>query len=208
LKRAILLLGLGILLTSQVFAQYSGQFSTAITTPTGASRLSAYAGIYDGALGILGQYRYGIGAYTDIGFKAGVIDFDRPVNNAGIDLAGDFKYLVMERRLRDPFDLSIGGEIELIGVRGYHILSAGINAIGSYPVQLHNGRALVPYGRLNLRVQRDHYGRRFGLGETNTDLEIGLNLGTSFELSKGTRAFGEFQFDDPFAFFIGFDFDI
>jgi hypothetical protein len=204
LRRILLSLGLGIFLATQAFAQYSGQFSTAITTPTGASRISAFAGIYDGALGIVGQYRYGINSDIDFGVKLGILDFDSPINEAGIDLAGDFKYRLLQRELRDPFDLSLGGAAELTTVSGLDIFSVGFNAIGSYDVKLHNGRKLVPYGKLNLRVQRESPDR----GHSNTDFEIGLNLGTSFELSKSTRAFGEFQFDDPFAFYFGFDFDI
>ncbi len=204
MKRIILSFGLGILFGSPVFAQYSGQISTAVTTPEGASRVSAYAGIYDGALGILGQYRYGVNRDVDFGVKLGILDFDSPINDAGIDLAGDFKYRLLQRDLRDPFDLSLGGAADFMAVSGLHIFSIGFNAIGSYDIKLHSGHNLVPYGRLNLRVQRESPER----GDSNTDFEIGLNLGTSFELSKSTRAFGEFQFDDPFAFYFGFDFDI
>jgi hypothetical protein len=204
LRRISLSIGLGLLLASQAFAQYSGQFSSAATTPQGASRLSTYFGLYEHAIGILGQYRYGIGAYTDFGIKLGVIDFDRPTDETGIDLAGDFKYRVMEKQLRDPFNLSLGGVMEFSTTDSYDIFSAGLNAIGSYPVQLRNGHYLDPYGRLNLRVQRNSP----EFGNSDTDFEIGLNLGTSYEITKTIRALGEFQFDDPFAFYFGFDFDL
>jgi len=205
LKRLYLTLGMGLLLVSQVFAQYSGQLSTASTTPEGTSKTGVYAGIYDHAIGLLGQYRYGVGAYTDIGFKLGVLDLDRGLNdNAGLDFAFDFKYKVMEKSLRDPFDLSLGGLGEVLVVNDFNIFSVGANAIGSYPVKLHNGRILEPYGRLNLRFQRVGVSG----GHSNTDLEIGLNMGASFELNRTTKAIAELQFDDPFAFFLGVDFEL
>ncbi len=209
MKQILISIGLGLLLVTNVSAQYSGQLSGAATTPAGASRIGVYTGIYDGAIGLLGQYRYGVGAYTDIGFKFGVVDFDRTVGDfgvseAGVDAAFDFKYRIMERRLRDPFDLSLGGVAELVAVDQISIFSAGINAVGAYPVQLRNGRMMEPYGRLIMRIQNENPER----GPSNTDLEIGLNLGTTFELSKSVRALAEFQFDDPFAFYLGVDFDI
>lgn len=205
MKRLYLTLGIGLLLFSQAYAQYSGQLSTTSTTPEGTSKTGIYAGIYDHAIGLLGQYRYGVGAYTDIGLKLGVLDLDRGLNdNAGLDFAFDFKYKVMERSLRDPFDLSLGGLGEVLVVSDFNIFSVGANAIGSYPIKLHDGHTLEPYGRLNLRVQRVSPGHHL----SNTDFEIGLNLGTAFDLNKTTRAFAELQFDDPFAFFLGVDFDL
>jgi hypothetical protein len=209
LRRISLSIGLGLLLATQAFAQYSGQLSSAITTPSGHSRIGVYTGIYDGAIGILGQYRYGIDKYADIGFKLGVVDFDHTVegfgvNEAGADFAFDFKYRILESQLRDPFDLSAGGALEFVTVDVIDIFSLGVNVVGSYPVKLRNGRLLEPYGRLIMRVQHESPEG----GNSNTDLEIGLNMGTSFELSRTVRAFGELQFDDPFAFYLGVDFDL
>jgi hypothetical protein len=205
LRLIILSLGVSLLFISQADAQYSGQLSTASTTSEGASKVGVYAGIYDGAIGILGQYRYGVAAYTDIGFKLAILDLDRGiVHDAGADFAFDLKYRVMEERLRDPFDLSIGGAAEFLTVKDLGVFSIGANAIGSYPFKLSNGRLLEPYGRLNLRAQHDNP----SYGSSTTDFQIGLNMGAAFELSRNTRAFAEFQFDDPFAFYMGVDFDL
>jgi hypothetical protein len=209
LKRLYLTLGIGLLLVSQAYAQYSGQLSTASTTAEGMSKTGVYAGIYDGAIGILGQYRYGVGAYTDIGFKVGLLSLNQGLNNnvgsdAGLNLAFDFKYRVMERRLRDPFDLSIGGVAEILAVNGFDMFSFGPSAVGSYPIQLHDNRTLEPYGRLILQLRQVSPDRR----NDNPDFAILLNMGTAFELSKSIRAFTELQFNDPFAFFLGVDFDL
>jgi hypothetical protein len=204
LKRLFLSIALSLSFISVAYSQFSGQLSTPKTLASGQSRVGGYAGIYENALGVLGQYRYGLGAYTDLGFKLGLMDLDHQNgSNAGIDLAFDGKYQVMEMRLHDPIDLSIGGVTELLAVENLSILSLGGFAVGSYPVKLSNGRILEPYGRLIIRVERTdvHHG-------SSTDLQLGLNMGTAFELSKSTRAFGELQFDERFAFYMGLEFEI
>lgn len=206
MKKIVILTGLSIFLYSGAFAQFSGQLSTPQTVASGYSKVGGYVGIYDGAVGILGQYRYGVGGYTDIGFKLGIIDFNNGFHdgNTGFNAAFDFKYLAMERRLRDPINLSVGGLIEFTGVENLNIVSFGGNVVGSYPVTLRNGRMLEPYGRLQLRIEREG----FNHGGSNTDFEIGFNPGVSFELSKTVRAIAEIQFDESTAFFMGLDFDI
>ena len=204
MKRIAILTGLSIFLYSGAFAQFSGQLSTPQTVANGYSKLGGYIGIYDGGIGVLGQYRYGVGGYTDIGAKLGIIDFNSGFHNSstGFDAAFDFKYLAMERRLRDPINLSVGGQIEFVGVEGFNILSFGVNGVGSYPVKLRNGRTLEPYGRLQLRIENDD----FNHNGSHTDFELGFNPGVSFELSPTINAIGEFQFDETTAFFMGLDF--
>jgi hypothetical protein len=204
LKRVSLAVFLGFLLTSSVFAQFSGQLSTAKTVPSGGSMLGVYAGIYEDAFGVLGQYRYGLGGYTDMGFKVGVLDLDDFLSNdVAIDAAFDLKYQVMEMRMRDPFDLSLGGTFEFLGFEDGTLISFGFAPIGSYPVTLKNGRILEPYGRLQLRVERVDIN-----SYDDTDFEIGLNMGAAFELSSSTEAIGELQFDDEFGFIFGVNFEL
>jgi hypothetical protein len=71
-------------------------------------------------------------------------------------------------------------------------------------VKLKNGRILEPYGRLQLRIERTDFDRL----EDKTDFELGLNLGTAFELSRTVRAIGEIQFDDEFGFLFGAEFGL
>jgi hypothetical protein len=165
--------------------------------------LGVYAAIYDEAIGLLGQYRYGIGGYTDIGFKLGLLDLDWRGNDAALDFAFDIKYQIMEMRMRDPFELSIDGEFEFLGAEDLNMFSFGFSPVGSYPIQLRNGRILEPYGRLQFRIERWDFD-----GYDDTDFQLALNMGTAFELSKTTRAFGELQFEDEFAFYFGVNFEI
>lgn len=202
MKKIVFLMGLSIFLYSGAFAQFSGQLSTPQTVANGYSRAGGYIGIFDGGLGVLGQYRYGVASYTDIGFKLGIIDFSsgwRHHSNTGFDAAFDFKYLAMETRMKDPINLSVGGQIEFTGIEGPDIVSFAGNVVGSYPVKLRNGRILEPYGRLQFRIENQ---------DSNTDFQIGFNPGVSFEINKTVRAIGEIQFDETDAFYMGLDFDI
>jgi hypothetical protein len=212
LRHVTLAISIFLSLTVPAFAQFAGQLSTPGTMDNGASLGGLYAGIYEDAIGVLGQYRYGVGGYTDIGFKLGLLDLDNWLgSDAGIDFAFDVKYQVMERRLRDPFDLSIAGGTEFLFAEDMNIISFGLSPIGSYPVKLRNGRILEPYGRLQIRIERTHLDHVIVNGiqrgsDDDTDLELGLNLGTAFELSKSTRAIGELQFDEQFGFMFGAEF--
>jgi hypothetical protein len=204
LKRLTITIFLSALICGQAFAQFSGQLSGPAPVKEETSQVGGFIGLYEDAIGVLGQYRYGVGGYTDIGFKLGIID---PNNNrggnTGLDAAFDLKYLVLEQRLHDPIDLSIGGVFEGFFASGYEIFSIGAYGVGSYPVKLRNGRILEPYGRLIMRVERTNTDFN-----DNTDFQIGFNMGTSFELNNHTKAFAELQFDDPFAFFMGLEFGI
>jgi hypothetical protein len=204
MKTTALAIILVVFLSGSAYPQFAAQLSTARTVSSGVSKGGVYAGIYDHAFGILGQYRYGVGGYTDIGIKAGLLDIDsRGDDITGFDASFDLKYQVMELRMRDPLELSIGGTFEFLVADELNILSLGFATIGSYPINLNSGRVLEPYGRLHLRVQRED--TDFG---DDTSLEIGFNMGTAFELSRQITALGEIQFDDEFAFLFGVDFGL
>lgn len=203
MRKVILALCLIPLLGGQSVAQFSGFLTSPRAVPDGGSKLGAYIGIYEDALGVLGQYRYGLGGYTDIGFKLGIIDIDNGVNNdAGADLAFDFKYQLLDRSMRDPIELSLGGVGEFFVMENFNIFSIMFATAGSYPVDLKNGKELEPYARLTLGMER------ISNGNDDTDFEIGFNLGAAFDLSKSVDAIAEMQFDDPLAFFLGLNFDL
>jgi len=205
LKRLTLIIILGVIWFNSSYGQFSGQLSSAVPVPQGNSTLGGFVGIYDGGMGVLGQYRVGLGSYTDIGFKLGIIDLDADHGNStGADLAFDVKYLVLEERLRDPINLSVGGNLDVGIFEHVNIFSLGINTIGSYPVHLRGGRILDPYGRLIFRVERSDP----DVGDGDTDFEIGFNLGSTFDLNQSTKVLAEIQFDDPTAFYLGLSFGL
>jgi len=186
-------------------AQYSAQLSPASPVLKGTSKAGGYIGIYDGAFGILGQYRYGIGGYSDLGLKLAFIDLDSgsPEGDVGFSAAIDSKYQMMEVRIMDPIDLSLGGVFEIVKFNHFSNLVAGPIAVGSYPILIKNGRNLTPYGRLLIGLERSHLS---GV-KAETDFKLALNMGVTYDLSSSTESLAEIQIDSKYAaFLIGLSF--
>jgi len=202
MKRLILIL-IGVLLISQMaYGQFSGYLSTAETVLKGTSTGSAFVGIYEDGYGVVAQYRRGVGGYTDMGIKLGLVDYDG--GGSGFLASLDSKYQIMEVRIQDPLDLSVGGKIEIDVFENVNILSFGGFLTGSYPVAMKSGRALIPYGMLILRIDRsdpDH-------GDGDSEFNIGLNVGSALELSSSSKAYAEIQLDNEVAFYMGVEFGL
>jgi len=200
LNRIAVSLLLVLSVASGATAQYAAQLSAAGTVLKGSATGGGYVGIYEGAFGILGQYRYGIGGYTDIGGKLGIIDLDSgsKEGDLGFFIGVDTKYQVMEVRIMDPIDLSLGGAFELALFDHFNSLIIGGFAVGSYPVTLKNGRVLSPYGRLIMGFNRTDS----NWARSDTDFDLGFNMGVTMELSSSTRALAEIQIDDDTAAFL------
>ena len=210
MKRFIIAILFVLFSGTNVFAQYAAQLSPAGTVLKGSSKGGGYVGIYDGAFGILGQYRFGIGGYSDLGFKAGIIDLESGSDegDVGISLGVDTKYQVMEVRIMDPVDLSIAGVFELVKFNHFSNLTIGGAVIGSYPVELKNGRRLSPYGRLLLGFERSNQSWA-GSGGSDTEFNLTLNMGCTLELSGSTEAVAEIQIDsDVAALMMGLSFGL
>ena len=197
MNRVITLILFVLFTSTSVFAQYSAQLSPAGTVLKGQSKGGAYVGIYDGAFGVLGQFRHGIGGYSDFGLKLGLIDLDSDSRegDVGFTLGADTKYQIMEVRIMDPIDLSIGAVFELAKFNHYSNMTIGGAVIGSYPVELKNGRRLIPFGRLLIGVERSDP----SWAGSNTDFNLSLNMGCTLELSGSTEAVAEIQLDNDVA---------
>jgi len=89
---------------------------------------------------------------------------------------------------------------EFAAVEDLNVFTLGGSVIGSYPFEMRNGRHISPYGRFNLRMQR------VGNGNSETDLEIELDLGTQVELSSDWSLIGEFIIWDDIGFILGFNY--
>ena len=189
---------------STALAQYSGQLSTAETVLKGTSVGSGFVAVYEDGFGVIGQYRVGFGGYSDIGGKAGIIDYDKG-DQTGFFVGVDYKYQIMEVRIQDPIDMSIGGLVDFAHFEHFNLLSLGGFLTGSYPFEMDSGRKIAPYGRLILRIDRedpDYF-------DSDTDFNIGLNAGGALELSSSTSAYAELQLDNiQTAFFMGVSFGL
>lgn len=201
----MLLLGL-LIVAPSVQAQFLGQLSTARALPVGEYDFGGYFGVYEDAFAFFGQFRGGVVEYLDLGVKLGMISYDfGKESSEGIILGGDFKYQLLDANLKDPFDLSIGAGLEFFSVTDFNVFSFGANFCGSYDFPLAKGRVITPYGRLNLRGQREHLetGPYWDKDITDTDFQAGFNAGVSLKVANYLKILGELQFDDNFGFIGG-----
>jgi hypothetical protein len=198
--KSVLIMAFLLIMAVTVSAQYTGQLGPAGTIEKGTSQGIGNVGLYDGAIGFQGAYRYGIGGYSDAGAKFGFIDFNEQHNHeTGAVLGGDIKYQVMEVRIKDPIDLSVGGLFEgVVGTPANYFALGGF-VTGSHPIRLNSGKILSPYGRMVFRID---------WVKSASNFDLGFNAGASLNLNNNTALSAEFQFDDPFGFLFGLNFGL
>ena len=189
----------GLVLLSVFYVSAPAQFTAAMgpaeTEFRGQKQGLVYVGIYDGVQSLAGGIRYGVGGYSDISVRLGLLDYQNTSN--GIVLSGDYRYQLMELRIKDPLDLSLGGLVEYVSATGANIFSLGGFVIGSRNIHLTDSMDLWPYARLTLRW--DSY-------QNDDKINIGFNPGASLDLSETATVTGEFQFDNDFGFVAGLAF--
>ncbi len=192
-------------------SQFLGQLETAPTMLSGSYSMGAYAGVYDDAFAIFGGFRSGFTDYLDLGLRLGLLNLDhnRWQDQSGIVVGGDLKYRVLETEIDDPLDLSLGGCTEFSSVEHFTRLALGGYVVLSKDFCFQSGRVLSPYGRLNLRMEKKSWENPASDKEyDDTDLELGLNLGVSLELTSRTFLVGELQLDDFTGLLVGANFYI
>lgn len=198
-----LILIAALLLAPSAQAQFLGQLAPARTLSQGSALAGGYFGLYEDALAFFGQFRYGMARNLDGALKFGFIDFDGPANDAGFVIGADLKYQFFDDRLGDPLDLAFGGSFGFAGTSDFTDFALGFDFISSKSFKMRNGNHVTPYGRLNLRGERVEVDTPFGNAD-DTDFNIGLNLGTDFELTTDFSLLGELQIDDQMGFIAGF----
>ncbi len=183
-----------ILTASLASAQFTPQLFPALTQPKGTSQVFGNIGIYDNFTEIAGGYKYGIGGYSDFDVRLGIIDPDH--GDTGFLLAGNFRYQVMEVRIEDPVDMSVGGLFETVIGWDASNFSIGAFGVGSIPIAINEEKDITPYGRLTLRI--DKY-------ESDSEFNIALNLGSKYDLNETMALSAEFNIEsDYFGFIVSY----
>lgn len=179
-----------------------GTLSTAKSLGAGVGNAGLVVGIAD-ATTFAGTFTYGMSQYIDGRFKLGMISAN---DNTEVIFGADFKYQMwaMNDASAKRFDMGIGGMFEYFSSGPVSVLLFGGFVLGSYPVQLSNGKILTPYGRLNIRLESYSVDG----GGSDSEIEFGLNAGVSYDLSDNITAFGEFQLDGNDGLFVGVDFRV
>lgn len=182
-----------------------GNFSTAETSGMGTGSMFAGVGFAD-ANSVIGAFTYGLSAHTDGRLKLALVDDD--YSDTKFAFAADFKYnFVSTGELGNgPFDMALGGYAEYYDFDFGSLFTIGAQYIGSYPFQLNDSRKsfLVPYGRFNTRLERFSPDQ----GDSDSNLEFGLNAGVKWQMTNTIDLYGEFQFDGNDGVFFGLDFNV
>jgi hypothetical protein len=208
MKKIIYVLIIGIAcVAAQVSA--AGAMGSAFGCLTTATTLGQGRGNFGGGVGIadatsaFGSFTYGLSKYTDGRLRLGLYDRD---NGTKLALGGDFKWQFwnVAPGRREPLDMSLGGFFEYTDAGLGSVFEFGGQVIGSYPIAVGSGGTLSPYGRFNVRLESWSP----DIGSSKTNLELGVNGGVAWSVSKAITFFGEFQIDGNDGVFLGIDFNV
>ncbi|MCP4703559.1 MAG: hypothetical protein GY865_03035 [candidate division Zixibacteria bacterium] len=184
----------------------TGNLTTADVAGFGVGYVGGHVGILDDATVIFGSLTYGLSDYTEGRVKIGFSDLDGSDTDPKLILGVDFKYEFMDyydKNGKQPMDMAFGGFLEYVDYGAISVLELGGNYIASIPYRFKSGRRLIPYGRVNLRLESisvDIPG-----GNNDSDFKFGLDLGVKYELTTEMNLYGEFQFDGFSGLFLGLD---
>jgi len=181
-----------------------GNLQTAQSLGQGSGEFIAGVGLAD-ATSFFGQFNYGLSQYMNGRLKLALAD---PGEGADTKLAlgADLAWQIWDQgpQTTHPFDMSLGGLFEWVDFEAFSVIQLGGFALGSYPVALEGGTVLTPYGRIGIRWENID----FDGGDSNSDLEFGINGGLEWQVTDATSLFGEFQFDGNDGIFLGVNFNV
>jgi hypothetical protein len=202
MKRILSAVAVTIVLAHSAFAGNPGSafgyLSTARAIGMGQGYLGFGVGIAD-ATSFTGTLKYGLANYLDGRAKLGIIDGG---GETELTFGADVMYQLPDAgKASAPFDLSIGGMIEYVDFGG-SILQLGGAVAGSRDFVMNNGQIIAPYGRFNVRL----VSVSFNGGGDDSDLEVGLNGGVKWGITKTLNTYAEFQFDGNDGLFLGIEF--
>jgi hypothetical protein len=152
----VLLIGATSLLApTAARAQVLGTWGTAVPYAPDEIAIGAFLLVGE-PIGLVGQFRTGVGDNWDIGVQAGFPDFDAPGENTLYGITGDLKYLILPESVDFPLDMSVdvafgyqhaGGD----GV-GVDIVDFDFGAVVSKEMQTSGGKTLTPYGSVMFAI--------------------------------------------------------
>jgi hypothetical protein len=213
----VVLIVINLIAVAPVSAAFLGQMRSAETSGWGSLNLLTGAGIFEDAFSLMGTVRYGIASQVDASASLVILDHEAS-DDITFVIGGDLQYRISHFELGSPLDIAVGGGVEYysLDVKGggssASNLALGFNLIASRPVTTPAEFNFTPYGRLNLRVDRTSIDYERDLAgslqndATDSEFNIGLNLGSTFHLSSKVSLVGELQLDDQVAFIAGINF--
>ena len=208
-----------------------GTQSTAVALGQGNANGAITLGLAD-ITSFVGTFDYGMSKFTTVRMKLGFADAGN--SDLAISLGGEIRWQVWsvansmagkgnKNRKADltrkanqkPFDLSIGVMTEYlsidtkIGITTYSssVFQFGGFLLGSHSFVTNGGKMITPYGRFNVRYEDTNFDDLSGKN-SNSNIEIGLSTGVSYQFTNTMNIYGELQMDGNDGLFVGIDFKV
>lgn len=187
--------------SAQVFYQYPGAVVVSDTEPaTGAT-----FGFGEDVLRLLGYARFNVTRVSDLGLEVLLDRYDPSGAADGwrFGAAVDFRYAIVPARTQLPFDLSV--DVGIGFQTGVHFTNIDIpaGAVISRPLELRDGRVLVPYGGVYLVYTHKSIDVPGGIDIGHDDMDAELRLGSSLNLGAGISAFANVHLGHGNRFAVG-----
>lgn len=207
----IMLIGTGRAVADPAIGTFFGQLGAAQALGQGHGNFGSGVGLGDDVTSFFGTFKYGVSRFGDLGFQLGMVDPDKKDADGGdldskIAFGANFSYQIWgvdEIDVRRPFDMAVGGFMQIYPGNTIDYLLIGGFVTGSYSYLVAEKNKLTPYVRINIRNEKETE-----VNSSKNRLKFGLNVGTAWNLGSATSFFGELQIDGNSGLFLGVDFNV
>lgn len=157
---------------------------------------------FDGGSAILFQWREGLGnPRAQFTADLGLADGDGPADNDGaFIIGGSFHYQLLNANSEMPFDMVFGAGAGITAGDNYSLLRIPVGVAIGHRFPLEGNFAITPYVHPRLSIDRLSVD---GFGD-DTDSNIDVDLGASFEITRQMQARLAVTFGDADAVGISF----
>ncbi len=157
---------------------------------------------FDGGSALLFQWREGLGnKRAQFTADLGLADGDGPADNSGaLIIGGSFHYQLATESSEMPFDIVFGAGMGVTAGDNYSLLRVPVGVAIGHRFPLEGNFAITPYVHPRLSLDRS---KLDGFG-ADTDSNIDIDLGASFEISRQMQARLAVTFGDADAVGISF----
>ncbi|MFH2054822.1 MAG: hypothetical protein ABIJ61_02580 [bacterium] len=200
-----LLLIIVLLAAAPTQAQLLGHLRPAETLGMGSLKLGTAMGVFEDAFTLTGRVQYGLASIVDLTVDVGLLDFENS-DDPELLLGAGIQFQTLQYNLGNPLDMTFGFfteyyQLDVGPFSDYSDLALGLSVAASRPINFPSGLEVVPYGEANIRIDRVDRGSR-----SDSDFNLGLNLGAALPLSGTTQFVAEAQLDDQFGVLVALNF--
>lgn len=196
LAACVILATIGIA-NGQVFYSYPGAPPVKDLEPA----IGVAVGLGDDIFRIVGYSRFNLSSISDLGLE---IVLDNLDDNWRAGLAADVRYAIVPKHSTLPFDLSLNGGMGIEGGGDITNFNVPLGAVLSRPLELNNGRVLVPFGGAYLLIVRTSIDTPPGKRDfSDTEVDVELRGGANLIINDATGMYAALHIGAGTMFFIG-----